>query len=88
VTEERQPRGTHRTRVRSLAGRKDTAHYVLIDVGTKGECDLLGDARITPRGVAPLDLDNGVISSLDGPLGPVRRRAGENSDRYLRVRND
>src|SRR4030095_13512170 len=68
VTEERQPRRTARARVRSITGRKDTAHHVLIDFGTKGECDLLGDARTTPVGLRRLISTMALTSSLDGPL--------------------
>ena len=100
MPQKRQPGGA--ARVRAIVRGQDPAHHVLIDVDGKGEGDLLGDPRRPPTamlerlegarassyvGVAARFISTmASTSAWDGPLGPVRRRLGENSQRYLRRR--
>ena len=87
MPQERQPGRTTRVGGRSRVRSEHSAHHVLVDVDRKGARDRLCDPRTAPPGVAPLHVDEGILTSaLDGPWGPVRRRVGENSQRYLRVR--
>ena len=72
---------------RSIVRSEHSAHHVLVDVDRKGERDLLCDPRTSPTwGCAGFMSTMASTSALDGPWGPVRRRVGENSQRYLRVR--
>ena len=71
---------------RTLRRSEHSAHHVLVDVDRNGERDLLCDPRTAPPGVARFMSTMASTSALDGPWGPVRRRVGENSQRYLRVR--
>ena len=43
---------------------------VFIQIQSKGQIDLLGDAGTTESRVALLHLNDGLMTSFDGPLGP------------------
>ena len=48
-------------------------------------CPVLPSSSVGEESLSPNHPDTST-SALDGPWGPVRRRLGENSQRYLRVR--
>jgi hypothetical protein len=85
VSDEREPRWTIATGRRSEAPSKDTTHHILPDVDTERMGNLLGNSRAPESRIAVLHLVIAAMSSVEGPLGPGRRRAaGVNSNWYFR----
>jgi len=65
-------------RVGPVVSGQDTAHHILVDLGTECQRDLLGNARTAPAGVPPFHCDDGVDEFLVRSLGagstPTRTR--------------
>src|SRR5690349_11564878 len=68
MAEKCQPGWTCRIRLRPVVRTQDTAHYILIDGDAESQCNLLGNARTAPTGIAPLHGHDGVDEFFVWPL--------------------